>query len=36
MLKFRVKDVVASLSKYQASHIPIAAVATGFPSGQYK
>jgi len=31
----RVAEVVQFLEKYGASHIPVAAVATGFPSGQY-
>ena len=29
------KEAVRSLEKFKASHIPVAAVATGFPSGQY-
>ena len=32
---FRVGDAVRWLEKFKASHIPVAAVATGFPSGQY-
>jgi len=31
----RVPDAVAALKRAGASHIPVAAVATGFPSGQY-
>ncbi|XP_043196041.1 deoxyribose-phosphate aldolase-like [Amphibalanus amphitrite] len=31
----RVPDAVAALKKIGAAHIPVAAVATGFPSGQY-
>jgi len=31
----RVGDAVRWLEKFKASHIPVAAVATGFPSGQY-
>ena len=32
----RVPDALKSLKKYKADHlVPIAAVATGFPSGQY-
>merc|ERR1719391_1869437 len=31
----RVAEVVQYLQKYDASQIPVAAVATGFPSGQY-
>ncbi|XP_023335257.1 deoxyribose-phosphate aldolase isoform X2 [Eurytemora carolleeae] len=31
----RVAECVQFLQKYNASHIPVAAVATGFPSGQY-
>ena len=32
---YRVGDAVRWLEKFKASHIPVAAVATGFPSGQY-
>ena len=32
---FRVKEAVTCLEKFKAPHIPVAAVATGFPSGQY-
>jgi deoxyribose-phosphate aldolase len=31
----RVADAVAALKRFKASNIPVAAVATGFPSGQY-
>jgi len=31
----RVKECVQLLKKYKAENIPVAAVATGFPSGQY-
>lgn len=31
----RVVDAVEALKKFGAEHIPVAAVATGFPSGQY-
>lgn len=31
----RVPDAVRALKRFNASHIPVAAVATGFPSGQY-
>lgn len=31
----RVKECVEFLKKYKAEHIPVAAVATGFPSGQF-
>jgi len=31
----RVKECVQLLKKYKAEHVPVAAVATGFPSGQY-
>lgn len=31
----RVKECVQFLKKYKAEHIPVAAVATGFPSGQF-
>jgi len=31
----RVGEAVAALGRFKASHIPVAAVATGFPSGQY-
>ena len=31
----RVPDAVAALKRAGATHIPVAAVATGFPSGQY-
>lgn len=34
-MHFRVKEAVKWLEKFHASHIPVAAVATGFPSGQY-
>ena len=32
----RVKEAVEALKKFRAEHIPVAAVATGFPSGQYR
>ena len=32
---FRVRDAVTSLKNFKAPQIPVAAVATGFPSGQY-
>ena len=32
---FRVGEAVRYLEKFKASHVPVAAVATGFPSGQY-
>ena len=31
----RVAEAVKWLDKFNASHIPVASVATGFPSGQY-
>ena len=31
----RVADAVEALKHFKASHIPVASVATGFPSGQY-
>ena len=31
----RVGEAVAALRRFKAPHIPVAAVATGFPSGQY-
>ncbi|XP_063222264.1 deoxyribose-phosphate aldolase [Bacillus rossius redtenbacheri] len=31
----RVKDAVDTLAQLGASHVPVASVATGFPSGQY-
>jgi hypothetical protein len=31
----RVQDAVAALRRFKAPQIPVAAVATGFPSGQY-
>ena len=34
-LNRRVPDAVKALARFKASHIPVAAVATGFPSGQY-
>jgi len=31
----RVSDAVSCLRRFKADHIPVAAVATGFPSGQF-
>ena len=32
---YRVKEAVKWLKKFNAPDVPVAAVATGFPSGQY-
>ena len=34
-IHFRVADAVRALKQFKAPQIPVAAVATGFPSGQY-
>lgn len=35
LANFRVEEAVRWLEKFKAPHIPVAAVATGFPSGNY-
>ena len=35
LIYFRVADAVKALKQFKAPQIPVAAVATGFPSGQY-
>jgi deoxyribose-phosphate aldolase len=34
-LFIRVREAVEALTRFKAPQIPVAAVATGFPSGQY-